>query len=126
MKFRLAILYGILTWICIYILSFILSPFHIDGVPYINILAPISIIIVTTIFGILYIREINTNEVKEGFYFGIMLFVCDLILDNVFISFFGKTINIDNSPIHIISMLIIFPLITTLLGYLAQMKVELN
>ncbi|MDL2271282.1 hypothetical protein LJC03_05720 [Methanobrevibacter sp. OttesenSCG-928-I08] len=127
MKAKLAITYGILTWFFIYILSTFLSQVHIDdGIPHINIFIPLSIIIVTIFFGILYIRNFNKNEVKEGFLLGIMLFVVDLILDNILMIIVGPTkLIIDTSPMHILTMLILFPLITTLLGYLAQMKIEL-
>jgi hypothetical protein len=128
MKTKLAITYGILTWICIYILSKFLSQFHInDGIGYINIFIPFSIIVVSIFFGILYIRNFNKNEVKEGFLLGIVFFITDIVLDEIVMIIYGPSrFLIDNNPIHILTMLILFPLITTLLGYLAQMKVELT
>lgn len=126
MKLKLAIVYGILSWICIYILSLILKPYYIEGIPYMNSLVPVSIIIVTTFFGILYIREFNKHEVKEGFLLGITFFFIDLIFDKIYSIFFGPSITITDNPLHVLSMLILLPLITTFLGYLAQMNIELN
>ncbi|MCC7553200.1 MAG: hypothetical protein KO202_01725 [Methanobacteriaceae archaeon] len=126
MKLKLAIIYGILSWLLIYLISLNLEPYYIDNNPYINIFIPISTIIVSIIFGILYIREFNENEVKEGFILGIIFFICDLLLDNIYVLIVGETGILNNYPLHIISMLLLFPLITTLLGYLAHMKIELN
>lgn len=127
MRTKLAIIYGIIAWVLVYIISALLNPFIIDEFPYINITIPIAIIIVTTAFGIVYIRNIKSNEILEGFKLGLIFFMCDLMCDFLFL----KLTNISNPliedyPIHILSMLIMFPLITTFIGYLAQMEIELR
>ena len=126
MKYKLAILFSFLSWFTIYLLSLILTPYYIEGIQYINILIPISIIAVTIIVGILYIREIDGNEVIEGFYFGIMLFIVDCLLDLIHTLFIGSSMTVSSNLLHVISMLSLFTLTTTLLGYLAQMNVELT
>jgi len=79
------------------------------------------------LFGILYIRTIETNEVVEGILFGIVVVIIDLILDMIFF-IMPNTPNIlfDNFQVHFISMTIITLLITTFLGYLAQMTIDLK
>ena len=127
MKIKLAIIYGILIWFLTYVLSSILNPIFTDNLPNINIVVPIIIIIVTGFFGILYIRNIDENEVIEGFLVGIIFIIIDMVCDYVFLIFSQHaTIFIQDYPLHILSMTIITLLITTFLGYLAQMNIDLK
>ena len=127
MKLKLAIIFSIVIWILTYGLSSIFNPLFTDNIPHINIVIPILTIIVTGFFGILYIRTIETNEVIEGILFGLIVVIVDLILDVIFFVM-PNTPNIlfDNFQVHIISMTIITLLITTFLGYLAQMTIDLK
>ncbi|MDO5810603.1 MAG: hypothetical protein Q4Q37_05870 [Methanobrevibacter sp.] len=127
MKLKLAIIFSIVIWILTYALSSIFNPLFTDNIPHINIVIPIITIIVTGFFGILYIRTIETNEVIEGILFGLIVVIVDLILDVIFFVM-PNTPNIlfDNIQVHIISMTIITLLITTFLGYLAQMTIDLK
>jgi len=127
MKLKIAIIFSIVIWILTYVLSSIFNPLFTDNIPHINIIIPIITIIVTGFFGILYIRTIETNEVVEGILFGIVVVIIDLILDMIFF-IMPNTPNIlfDNFQVHFISMTIITLLITTFLGYLAQMTIDLK
>nr|WP_302968015.1 hypothetical protein [Methanobrevibacter smithii] len=127
MKLKLGIIYGILIWFFVYLITVIFSPLITDNIPYINIVAPIAIITVTGFFGILYIRDIDENEVIEGFKIGIIFILMDVICDFVFFVIRKKTnILIDDYPLHVISMIILTLITTTLLGYLAQMEIDLK
>lgn len=127
MKLKLAITYGILEWGLIYIITLVLNCFITDNLPYIDITIPLSIIIVTTIIAIVYIRNFNSNEVIEGLKLGIVLFIIDLICDALFLNLISNPNPIiENYPVHALSMLIMIPLITTFIGYLAQMEIELR
>lgn len=127
MKLKLAIIFGIVIWILTYVLSSIFNPIFTDNVPHVNLLIPIITIIVTGFFGILYIRNIETNEVIEGVIVGIIFVIIDFILDMIFFVI-PNTPNIlfDNFEVHMISIAIITLLITTFLGYLAQMTIDLK
>lgn len=47
MKLKLGIIYGILIWFFVYLITVIFSPLITDNIPYLNIVAPIAIITVT-------------------------------------------------------------------------------
>ena len=127
MKLKRAIIFGILIWLITYILTSILNPIFTDNLPHINIVVPITIIIVTGFFGILYIREINSNEVMEGILAGIIFTAIDIILDYIFFILPNHpALIVDNFTLHVISMIVIILSITTFLGYLAQMNVDLK
>ena len=127
MKLKLAIIFGVLIWFLTYFLTNIFNPIFNNNLPYVNIMVPILIIIITGFFGILYIRNINENEVVEGLLAGIVFIIVNMILDYIF--FIIPNANnpiVGNYPFHITSMIIITLLITTFLGYLAQMRIDLK
>lgn len=127
MKLKLGIIYGIMIWILTYIISTVVHPIVIDNNTYINLIVPLSIIIVTGFFGILYIREINKNELYEGILVGILFIIIDIILDLAFFIIpHRENILVSNYSTHVILMSIIVLIITSFLGYLAQMKIELK
>ena len=127
MKLKLAILFGIIIWFITYVLSLILDPIFTTFFPQVNLTIPIIIILITGLFGILYIRNIDKNEVVEGILVGIIFIIIDIILDLiVFIIPQRNTFIFGNFTIHVISMIIITLFITTFLGYLAQMNIDLK
>ncbi len=127
MKLKLAIFYGVLIWIFTTLLSNIFNPIFTSNLPGVNIIVPIISIVVTTFFGILYIRSIEENEVIEGVVGGMMFIIVSIILDYiVFILPDAHNIIIGNYPLHLLSIIIITLLITTFLGYLAQMPIDLK
>ena len=125
MKLKLGIICGILIWIITSFFTGIFNPIFNSNLPHVNIITPIIIIITTVFFGIIYIRSIESNEVVEGI--GIVYIVIDIILDTIFfiIPNWGKSI-LQTYPAHIISISILTLLITTFLGYLSQMNIDLK
>lgn len=127
MKLKLAIIFGVLIWFLTYFLTNIFNPIFNDNLPYVNIMVPLLIIIITGFFGIIYIRNIDENEVIEGLLVGIVFIIVNMVLDYIF--FIIPNANnpiIGDYPFHIASLIIITLLITTFLGYLAQMRIDLK
>ena len=127
MKLKLAVIYGILIWIISSVLCDFFNPIFTSNLPHVNIIVPVISIIVTGFFGILYIRNIDENEAFEGLLAGIIFVIIDIILDYIYY-IIPQTQNLifGNYPMHVISMIIITLSITTLLGYLAQMTIDLK
>ena len=127
MKIKLGIICGILIWFLTFIIGSLIQPIVTDNSTYFNLIVPFSIIIVTGLFGIIYIREINENEVIEGINVGILFIIIDIICDLIFFIIpQNENIIVPDYPTHILSMSILMLIITTFLGYLAQMKIELK
>ena len=127
MKLKLAIIFGIVIWAISYILSSIFNPIFTNHLPHVNIIVPLITIVVTGFFGILYIRNIETNEVLEGILVGAIFIVIDIILDMVFFIIPNAPSPMFDSYIfHLFSMTVLTLLITTFLGYLAQMTIDLK
>ena len=127
MKLKLAIIYGILIWVITYLLTEILDPIFNNIFTNVNLIIPIILIVTTSFFGILYIRNINENEVIEGLIVGIIFILIDIILDFA-ILIIPHTPNLifSDYTLHIFSVTVITLLITTFLGYLAQMNIDLK
>lgn len=128
MNFKHAIIYGFLSWLFIYIIGTLISPYlEVDTIPYINLSIPLTMIVVIGFFGILYIREFNEHEILEGFLAGVMFFIMDILCDLAFFVVPGNpNVIIEPYPFHLLSMFILSILITTFIGYLAQMQLELR
>lgn len=127
MKVKLGIIIGVVIWILINLTSLFVKPTIIDNVTYTNLIVPICIIIITGFFSILYIREIDENELIEGIKIGILIIIIDIILDMAFFIIPNRpNILLSNYPNHVLIMSFITLIITTFLGYLAQMNIELK
>ncbi|WP_405285409.1 hypothetical protein [Methanobrevibacter sp.] len=127
MKIKLAIIYGILIWGITFFFTEVMNPFFSSFFANVNIIAPAATIIATTFFGILYIRNIDSNEVIEGFTAGIIFVAIDFILDMVlFVIPHRPNMIFIDYHFHVFSMIIMTLLITTFLGYLAQMNIDLK
>lgn len=127
MKLKLAIIYGILIWIITYLATWMALKIFGNSLLSFNIIIPIILIIVTGFFGILYIRNIYENEVIEGLIVGVIFIIVDVICD-FSLSIISKTPNImfTDYEFHVFSIIVITLLITTFLGYLAQMSIDLK
>ncbi|MBQ2832163.1 hypothetical protein [Methanobrevibacter sp.] len=127
MKLKLAIIFGILIWAITYILTSIINPIFTKNLPGINIIVPIILIITTTFFGILYIRNIDSNEVIEGLTAGLIFIIVDIICDFIFFLYpNNQTLIFTDYTLHLFSVIVLTLLITTFLGYLAQMNIDLK
>lgn len=127
MKLKLGIIYGVLIWIITHIFFEITHTFIVGNNPNAKLILVTGTIIVSGFFSILYIREINENEVLEGIFVGIIFILIDIVLDVIFFIIpHHKSILFSNYTSHILLMSIITLIITTFLGYLAQMNIELK
>lgn len=125
MKLKLGIIYGVLIWLLTHIVLTMVHRF-IGDTTYTNFIIALCIIIISGFFSILYIREINKNEVLEGLFAGILFVAIDIILDVIFSTIPNNTILlITNNTSHEIVLLTMI-IISTFIGYLAQMNIELK
>lgn len=127
MKMKLAIFYGILIWVFTWLITELLNHVLSTNLPYHLIVIPLIMIIVTGFFEILYIRNFDENEVIEGILSGMVFIIIDIIFDYIFFIYLNNySILIGNYRFHLFSTIILTLLITTFLGYLAQMTIDLK
>ena len=126
MKWKLAFIFGFASYIFIYIFSNILTPIVHWEVPIVGSLTPVITIFSALIFGTLFIRSEDDNEVVKGFLLGLVFSLVDLILDLAFIFLGIISVSNDVYPFHIILTTLIFLFVTISLGYMANFEVKLK
>ena len=127
MKYKLAITSGVILWIVITGISIMLYTYIVkNDISYITLLLPISIIILTSIFTIIYIRNFNSNELLEGIKLGIVFIIINFIGDYILLFLLIRFMKIPLFPTYPLEMVFFILLATTFIGYLAQMPVELR
>ncbi len=127
MRLKIGIIYGVIIWIITHLFFSLTHPIIDAHTNNSNFILVLFIIIVSGFFSILYIREINKNEVLEGLFGGIIFAIIDIVLDLVFFVIPNNhNIIISNYTTHIILISVMLITIPTFLGYLAQMNIELK
>ena len=127
MRLKIGIIYGVLIWIITHLVFSVTHPIIDTYMSNSTFILFLFIIIVSGFFSILYIREINKNEVLEGLLGGIIFAAIDIILDLIFFVIPNNhNILISNYTTHFIWISVMLIIIPTFLGYLAQMNIELK
>ena len=127
MRLKIGIIYGVLIWIITHLVFSVTHPIIDTYMSNSTFILFLFLIIVSGFFSILYIREINKNEVLEGLLGGIIFAAIDIILDLVFFVIPNNhNILISNYTTHFILISVMLIIIPTFLGYLAQMNIELK
>ena len=127
MRLKIGIIYGVLIWIITHLVFSVTHPIIDTYMSNSTFILFLFLIIVSGFFSILYIREINKNEVLEGLLGGIIFAAIDIILDLIFFVIPNNhNILISNYTTHFIWISVMLIIIPTFLGYLAQMNIELK
>lgn len=127
MKWKLATIYGILAYLLVYFCSVLTNNIISSDLPLFNTYMPVWIIFWALVFGILYIRPLPDNEIAEGLVLGVYFVIISIIMD-ILMNFFGILPNSFNLSylFRLAYMYIIYPIITTTLGYMANFEVQLK
>ena len=76
-----AVLYGVLIWLIVFALSFLIFPIHESNRIFFESIMPVLLSIVTSFFAFKYLSKVESNFIKEGLYFGIIVTVINWIID---------------------------------------------
>ncbi len=80
-SFKKAILYGFLTWLLIFIVSFFAFVVHETNRPLFESIMALTATTVSIIFTVLYFRSVFGNYMREGIYLGIVFFLINVAID---------------------------------------------
>ena len=80
-SFKKAILYGFLIWLIVFATAFLIFPIHETNRIFFESIMPVILSIATSFFTFKYLSKVESNFIKEGLYFGIMVTVINWILD---------------------------------------------
>lgn len=126
MKWKLAVILGICSYIFVYIFSNLFYAPIAWRIPFFEGSSAIIMIISSLIFGIIFIRESDGNKQIMGFLGGCVFFIIDLIIDIISILNQLNNSPIEIYPYHVLYSFIIFVGVLTALGYMANFEVKLE
>ncbi len=76
-----AVLYGFLIWLIVFAVSFLIFPIHESNRTFFESIMPVILSIVVSFFALKYLSIIESNFIKEGLYFGIIVTVVNWLID---------------------------------------------
>jgi hypothetical protein len=121
------ILYGFLVWLVPFAVSFIIFPLRASMRPLFESIMPLVLTIIVVILAYYYLKDLETNLVKEGVLIGLSWLAINLIIDlMLFLPASPMQMNILDYFMDIGLTYIIIPVITVGMGIMANNKSECN
>lgn len=121
------ILYGFLVWLVPFAVSFIIFPLRTSMRPLFESIMPLVLTIIVVILSYYYLKNLETNLVKEGVLIGLSWLAINLIIDlMLFLPASPMQMNILDYFMDIGLTYIIIPVITVGMGIMANNKSECN
>lgn len=121
------ILYGFLVWLVPFAVSFIIFPLRTSMRPLFESVMPLVLTIIVVILSYYYLKNLETNLVKEGVLIGLSWLAINLIIDlMLFLPASPIQMNILDYFMDIGLTYIIIPVITVGMGIMANNKSESN
>lgn len=121
------ILYGFLVWLVPFAVSFIIFPLRASMRPLFESIMPLVLTIIVVILSYYYLKNLETNLVKEGVLIGLSWLAINLIIDlMLFLPASPMQMNILDYFMDIGLTYIIIPVITVGMGIMANNKSECN
>ncbi len=74
---------GFLIWLIVFAIAFLIFPVHETNRAFFESIMPVIISIVTSLFTFKYLSKVESNFIKEGLYFGIIVTLINWIIDAV-------------------------------------------
>ena len=78
---RKAMLYGFLIWLFVFGVAFVIFPLREMWRPLFESIMPVAIVLATTAFAHLYLKEIQDRVIREAVIVGFVWFLISLIVD---------------------------------------------
>ena len=122
-SFKKALLFGFLIWLIVFAVAFLIFPIHDSHRALFESIMPVTISIVTSFFAFRYFRQVESDFIREGWYFGMVVIIVNWLIDAAFM--------LSPSPMQMtlseyfqdigLTYLMILP-ITLGFGYIASIK----
>lgn len=76
-----ALLYGFLTWLCVFLIGMITFVVHNSNRPLFESIMAVSTTTISMIFALMYFKNVEKNHIKEGVYVGLIFFLVNILID---------------------------------------------
>jgi biotin transporter BioY len=84
-----AIGYGVLVWLVPFVIAFLIFPIHSSNRPLFESIMAVAVCATSIAFGILYLKHVTKNVVKEGIQLGVLWFIIPVLIDAPLMLFGG-------------------------------------
>jgi uncharacterized membrane protein YpjA len=116
------ILYGFLIWLIVFIVSVIIYPIHDVHRPFFESIMPVTIVLCTVVFSILYFEDEKNDLFQEGFIVGFSWLAINIIIDLFFFMEGPMKMSIGDYMMDIGFTYLIIPIITSGFAYILEKK----
>ncbi len=80
-KYLRIVLFGFLTWLIPFAISFLVFSLHASNRPFFEMIMAVVVTAVAVIFSILYLRKATGNLLREAAIIGVAWFIINLVID---------------------------------------------
>lgn len=122
MKWKIGILFGFFVWLIPFIVSFIIYPFKLSIYPVFETVMTITLVLIGSIFLILYIRKSKDMNTFEGFEVGILFFIISIIFDLFLFMEGPMKMSFSNYMLDIGFTYLLYPILGVFAGYINNLK----
>jgi hypothetical protein len=84
-----AIGYGVLVWLVPFVIAFLIFSIHESSRPLFESIMAVAVCATSVAFGLLYLKQVTKNVVKEGIQLGILWFIIPVLIDAPLMLFGG-------------------------------------
>lgn len=114
--------YGFLGWLIPFVVSFMIYPLKEKGLPLFETIMTLVLVIICIGISIMYFKGEKNNYLKKGFILGIVLLFVSLFIDLLMFMGGPMKMSLINYLKDIGFTYLIFPVITSGIGYLLDYK----
>ncbi|MDO9044940.1 MAG: hypothetical protein Q7U35_06505 [Methanobacteriaceae archaeon] len=117
------ILYGFLVWMIPFAISFVVFPLKTSMRPFFESIMPLVLSMVVITLAYYYLKDLESNFVKEGFLMGILWFIINIAIDLLmFMPASPMQMSFLNYMMDIGLTYVMVPVITLGMGFMADNK----
>ena len=120
MNHKLAILYGIIIWAFVLIISLVISPLHSSERPLFVSIIPVALVLAVTVASIKYFQNSKKKNLMAGLYLGLIWLGISLGLDLLLFSWRPMRMTVADYLKDIGAIYSLIPILTTAFGYMYE------
>ena len=120
MNHKLAILYGIIIWAFVSIISLVISPLHSSERPLFVSIMPVALVLAVTVASIKYFQNSKKKNLMVGLYLGLIWLGISLGLDLLLFSWGPMRMTVADYLKDIGAIYSLIPILTTAFGYMYE------
>ena len=120
--FLKAFLYGLAVWAVPFVVAMIIFPLRESERPLFESIMPVAVALAVVAFAILYLKNLELNFIREGFWLGILWITMSIAIDMLLFSWGPMKMSFTDYMKDIGITYLMMPVITTGMGWIEQVN----